>query len=73
MPQNTKYKRLLADKEIDQKSVAEKVGISQSMLNLIVNGYSNITIRTLKKLCLYHQVSPNEILDWENWKSGKTK
>lgn len=67
MPQNTKYKRLLTDLEIDQKEVSLKTGLTKSMVNLIANGYSNTTIKTLKKLVVFHRCSPNDILEWEKW------
>lgn len=67
MAQNTKYKRFLAEHELDQKKVAEQAGITKPMINLIVNGYSNITVKTLKKLVVLHNISPNDILDWEKW------
>ncbi len=73
MPQQTKYKRLLADREIDQKDVAEQTGLTKSMINLIANGYSNVTMKTLKKLVLFHRCSPNDILEWEKWISDDKK
>ena len=73
MPQNTKYKRLLTEREIDQKDVSAKTGLTKSMVNLIANGYSNITMKTLKKLVLFHRCSPNDIFEWENWISEAKK
>lgn len=67
MPQNTKYKRLLLDRNIQQKDVSDKTGINKTMVNLITNGYSNITVKTLKKLVQFHRCSPNDILEWERW------
>ncbi len=73
MAQNTKYKQLLANQGIDQKDVANKTGLTKSLVNLIANGYSNVTISTLKKLVIFHKCSPNDILDWEKWHEAKTK
>jgi DNA-binding Xre family transcriptional regulator len=63
----TKYKKLLAERDISQVSVAKATGISQCALSLIANGQQNMQMRTLKKLVIFHRVDPSEILDWEKW------
>lgn len=67
MAQNTKYKRFLADRNIDQKDVSVETKTTPSTINLFANGYANITTAILKRLVIFHRVSPNDILDWERW------
>lgn len=67
MAQKTKYKEFLIKMNISQVTVSKQTGLTKPILNLIVNGYSNMTLNTLKKLCKFHQCSPNDIIDWEGW------
>ena len=67
MAQNTKYKAFLESQKVSQKTVSEQTKITKSMICTIANGYSDMNTRTLKKLVIFHECSPNDILDWEKW------
>ena len=64
---NTKLAHLLLSKGLSSRDVIESTGINKAHVSLIKNGYQNMTIQTLKKLCSYLNCSPNDILDWEEW------
>lgn len=67
IPPQTKYRALLARQGIKQLEVCRKIRMSQCKLSRFTKGYHNLTLEGLKRLVIFHRVSPNEILDWEKW------
>lgn len=65
--QNTKYKQFLANKNLTQRKVAEETGTGYSNICLFANGYVRLSGKMLRRLVMYHGVSPNELLPWEEW------
>lgn len=63
-----KYRKILREQGLSQKQVSAATGIHQSQISGIVKGTVNPTLLTLKKLCVYHAVTPNDILEFEKWK-----
>lgn len=65
---NTKLAHLMLTKGVSGKDICEKTGINKTHISLIKNGSQNMTVDTLKKLCITLSCSPNDILEWETWK-----
>ena len=51
MPKNIAIKVARAQKDMTQKALAEKVGISRQTMNAIEQGEYNPTIRLCRKIC----------------------
>jgi len=64
---DTKYARLLLTSGISSITVAKGTGFKRGYISMVKNGYQNLTVSNLKKLCLYHDCTPNDILDHEKW------
>lgn len=70
---NTKIKQLLFERGIKQNEIKDLIDstfpetpISLSTLNHFINGKkSNITIATIKRLCVVLDVTPNDIIDMD--------
>ncbi len=64
---DTKYARLLLTTGTSSIEVSKGTGFKKGYVSMIKNGYQNITVANLKKLCLFHDCTPNDILDHEKW------
>lgn len=64
---DTKYARLLLSTGVTSKEVTKGTGFKKGYVSMIKNGYQNITMNNLKKLCLFHKCTPNDILEYEKW------
>lgn len=73
MPRVTKLSTYLQQRGITSKEVAEAMGVKKGYMSNVKNGYQNMTLATLKKLCTHLKCSPNDILDWESWSEKKKK
>ena len=71
MGKQTKLSALLIERDISSKDVVNGAKLNKTHMSLIKNGYQNITMGTLKKLCKFFKCSPNDILDWEGWNTEK--
>lgn len=66
---NTKISRLLLTKGITGTQVAKATKLNVGHVSNIKNGYQNVTMATLKKLCKFFECTPNDILEFEKWKN----
>lgn len=58
-----KLKDLRNETGLTQKQLAEKLGMSETGYASWEQGLSEPSIDNLRKLCLIHEISPNELLD----------
>lgn len=65
MPKNIAIKVARAQKDMTQKALAEKVGISRQTMNAIEQGEYNPTIRLCRKICRVLEKSLDELF-WED-------
>ena len=65
MPKNIAIKVARAQKDMTQKALAEKVGISRQTMNAIEQGEYNPTIRLCRKICRGLEKSLDELF-WED-------
>ena len=65
MPKNIAIKVARAQKDMTQKALAEKVGISRQTMNAIEQGEYNPTIRLCRKICRVLGKSLDELF-WED-------
>ena len=65
MPKNIAIKGARAQKDMTQKALAEKVGISRQTMNAIEQGEYNPTIRLCRKICRVLEKSLDELF-WED-------
>ena len=65
MPKNIAIKVARAQKDMTQKALAEKVGISRQTMNAIEQGEYNPTIRLCRKICRVLEKSLDEFF-WED-------
>ncbi len=66
-PPDTKYRRLLKSRKIQQIDVVNHTGLFKSQVSKFVKGFANSKLSTIKKICVYHGVTPNDIIDFEGW------
>lgn len=64
---NTKIAQLLLSRGISSRDVVKSTGLNKAHISVIKNGYQNITMATLKKLCIFFKCTPNDILDYQAW------
>lgn len=60
---SVKLKNLRIETKLTQKQIAEKLGMSETGYASWEQGLSEPSIDNLRKLCLIHNISPNELLD----------
>lgn len=65
MARNIAIKVARAQKDMTQKALAEKVGISRQTMNAIEQGEYNPTIRLCRKICRVLEKSLDELF-WED-------
>ena len=65
MPKNIAIKVARAQKDMTQKALAEKVGISRQTMNAIEQGEYNPTILLCRKICRVLEKSLDELF-WED-------
>ena len=65
MPKNIAIKVARAQKDMTQKALAEKVGISRQTMNAIEQGEYNPTIRLCRKICRVLEKSLDELF-WKD-------
>ena len=65
MPKNIAIKVARAQKDMTQKALAEKVGISRQTMNALEQGEYNPTIRLCRKICRVLEKSLDELF-WED-------
>ena len=65
MPKNIAIKVARAQKDMTQKALSEKVGISRQTMNAIEQGEYNPTIRLCRKICRVLEKSLDELF-WED-------
>lgn len=77
---DTKINRIMTQKGVTQKELYERIGaicktkVTLAMLSRIISGkQKNLYVDTLIKICLALEISPNEILDAEQFKHLFTK
>lgn len=58
-----KIKTMRKQKGLTQKELAQKLGVSQQMINQYENNSSNLTFETLQKIATALDVSINELID----------
>ena len=58
-----KIKTMRKQKVLTQKELAQKLGVSQQMINQYENNSSNLTFETLQKIATALDVSINELID----------
>ncbi|MGM9566741.1 MAG: helix-turn-helix transcriptional regulator [Clostridia bacterium] len=65
MAKNLAIKAARAQKDMTQKALAEKVGVSRQTMNAIEQGEYNPTIRLCRKICRVLEKSLDELF-WED-------
>ncbi|MCB1124014.1 MAG: helix-turn-helix transcriptional regulator [Verrucomicrobiae bacterium] len=66
MPIRIQLDRILAEKGITQKDLAEKIGITQANLNILKTGKARaVRFTTLEALCRELDCQPGDILVFE--------
>ena len=60
---NVRLKELRVDRDITQKELADILNITQNTYSNYENGKTEPTHETLKKLCLFYNVSADYILE----------
>ena len=66
MPVRIKLDAVLAERGLTAKSVAERVGISETQLSLFRSGkVRGMRFSTLSKLCLVLGCKPGELIDYD--------
>ncbi|ANU08609.1 helix-turn-helix domain-containing protein [Paraurantiacibacter namhicola] len=66
MPMAITLDRVLQDRGLTSKELAQRVGISETQLSLFKSGkVRGIRFSTLSKLCLVLDCKPGELLDYE--------
>lgn len=58
-----KFTELRIDRDITQKQVATILGINQSAYSKYEKRRTKMSVEDFKKLCVFYQVSADEILD----------
>lgn len=58
-----KIKNLRINKGLSCLECSKQIGIKQSTLFYIENGRNNPTIETLKKICIFFNISSDELLE----------
>lgn len=61
MPNSTKIKRVMQDKQITQLELAKRLGMAQSNMSKLINK-SNAREKTILKLCEALECTPNDIM-----------
>ncbi len=69
---NEKLKELRQEKKITQKDVAELLGISTTCYAGYEQAYREPDLKTLKKICIYFDVSADYLLGLEDETGAKT-
>ena len=69
---NQKIKDLRKEKNITQKEIAEILGISPTCYAGYEQGYREPDFKTLKKICIYFDVSSDFLLGLEDETGSKT-
>lgn len=64
---NTKLAKLLLERGMTSKDLVIGAKINKTHVSMIKNGQQNITMVTLRKMCLFLKCSPNDVIDWEKW------
>lgn len=64
---NTKFAQLLLTRGISSQDVVKATGLNKAHVSMIKNGYQNVTMATIKKLCIFFNCGPNDILPFERW------
>lgn len=58
-------RKALEDNKMTQQTFADQIGISQAMVNRWLNGVNEPDFATLLTVCRILNISPNEILGYE--------
>ena len=65
MSKNISIKVARAEKDLTQKALAEKVGVSRQTMNAIEKGEYNPTIKLCRKICRVFEKSLDDLF-WED-------
>ncbi|BFO64368.1 helix-turn-helix transcriptional regulator [Chryseobacterium sp. KCF3-3] len=65
-----KLRKLREEKGISQQMLAIDLGISQSKVSKIENGTERITVPYFIEILIYFSLSPNEIIDFFEYKEN---
>lgn len=58
-----KVKRLIQDKGLKQKYIAEQAGLTEQQLSDILNGRKRLQVEYIMPICSAIGISPNELLE----------
>lgn len=58
-------KKLIREKGVKQKYVAEEMGISEKTLSAMLNGRQRILASDIEPFCVSLNVTPNELFGYE--------
>lgn len=72
MAKNLAIKAARAQKDMTQKTLAEKVGVSRQTINAIEQGEYNPTIRLCRKICRVLEKNLDELF-WEEDEYGENE
>lgn len=64
----TKIAKLMTERGIKGTDLEKGAKLNKCHVSMVKNGKQNMTLLTIKKLCLFFKCTPNDILDYENWK-----
>lgn len=57
-----KLKHILIDKDIEQQTLAEAVGVTPAFISFVIKGYKVPSIAVLKRIADYLEISVDELL-----------
>lgn len=66
-----RIREIRRSKNITQKQMAQKLGLSQASYNKLENGNAELTIKKLEKICKAMDITPSSIINDENSGIGK--
>ncbi len=70
---NTKFTRFLKKKGMNMDALAKDLGVKNPTLSLFNGGYHNYNIALLKRLVIYYDCTPNDLIDFGEWKEVAKK
>lgn len=66
--QQTKLQKLLVKKNMSQDDLADLWGKKKSYVSVVCNGHVKMNEVSIAELCMLLEVTPNDILPWEEWR-----
>lgn len=66
--QQTKLQKLLVKKGLSQNDLAEMWGKKKTYVSVVCNGHVKMNEVSIAELCMILEVTPNDILPWEEWR-----